>query len=596
MRNTVLQPTHGQHKERQDFKVVVQNVTNADHGGELLLRAVASTRKLFPQLHLLSVLHHTLRFWPGFPTVRHIVILEVVFRAIAFGNTSPMRSILLLLLLPVTALAQPGTLDPLFAVGGLRMTDVGFGTYDVGYALAVRPDDSFIVAGTSGYETSWDLCAARYLPNGSLDTDFGGDGLVTLSINPGDDIARAVAVQPDGKVLLGGYTYTDLGIGFALARLTVDGLPDDSFGDNGHVVTVTPGDVTLQARALGVQADGRILLAGGGAEGFAIMRYTETGVPDSTFDDDGLVTIDFSDGNDQCTALAVQPDGRILLVGYASGQTADSVALARLLPDGSLDPDFGNGGTLRASYPLLPSMAYALDLMSDGRFVIAGTAGTRAMAARFLPNGAVDNSFNVFGWNFFSFPGGTVARFNGVRVQEDGSIVLGGTSNSNVVDFVVAHLLYDGALNPAFGTDGYTLTNFTGVEDDAYAVGLQSDGGILLAGGSNGVSSDFDLAIARYRPDLTSSIDDALLIDDAFDVWPVPFGRTFTLRIELARAERLAFELVDGSGRRVQQWDLGVSRAGTQVRVMEVGDVAPGLYTLRRVGDAMSARRVMVGR
>lgn len=505
-----------------------------------------------------------------------------------------MRAAVLFVCLPIGALAQPGTLDPLFAVGGLRMTDVGFGTYDMGYAMAVRPDDSFIIAGTSGYETMWDMCAARYLPNGSLDNAFGGDGLVTLSFNPGDDIARAVALQPDGKVLLGGYTYTDLGIGFALARLSEDGVPDDTFGDNGRVVTVTPGDVTLQARAVAVQADERILLAGGGSEGFAIMRYTSAGVPDSTFDDDGLVTIDFSNGNDQCTAMAVQPDGRILLAGYASGQTADSVALARLLPDGSLDNDFGDGGELRVSYPTLPSMAFGLDLMPDGRFVIAGTAGTHAMAARFLPNGEVDNSFNAFGWNFFSFPGGTIARFQGVKVQADGSVVLGGTSNSNVVDFVVAHLLYEGTLNPSFGTGGYTLTNFTGVEDDAYAVGLQSDGGILLAGGSNGVSSDFDLAAARYLPDLTSAVNQPVSTDQEFVVWPVPCGEVLLLRYELLRAQDVTLELLDELGRNVQRWDLGRRSAGAHAQVMNLLDVAPGLYTLRLSGDAMRARRLVV--
>lgn len=507
-----------------------------------------------------------------------------------------MRTTLLFVCLPFGALAQPGTLDPLFAVGGLRMTDIGFGTYDAGYALAVRPDDSFIIAGTSGYEASWDMCAARYLPNGALDTDFGGGGPVTLSFNTGDDIARAVALQPDGKVLLGGYTYTDLGIGFALARLNENGVPDDSFGDNGRVITVTPGDVTLQARAVAVQADERILLAGGGAEGFAIMRYTSAGVPDSTFDGDGLVTIDFSNGNDQCTALAVQPDGRILLVGYASGQTADSVALARLLPDGSLDTDFGNGGKLRVSYPTLPSMAYALDLMNDGRFVIAGAAGTHAMAARFLPNGAVDNSFNSFGWNFFSFPGGTIARFQGVKVQADGSVVLGGTSNSNVVDFVVVHLLYEGILNPSFGTGGYTLTNFTGVEDDAYAVGLQSDGGILLAGASNGVSSDFDLAVARYRPDLTSGVEEAMATDDAFDTWPVPCDRSVNVRYELLHAQDVRIELLDDLGRNVHQWNLGRLNAGSFVRHLSLPDVEPGLYTLRVTGDAVRARRLVVER
>lgn len=490
------------------------------------------------------------------------------------------------------ALAQPGTLDPSFSTDGLQTTDVGVGTYDQAYALAVQPAGGIVLAGVAGYEGAMDFGVVRYLEDGTTDPAFGTNGRVALPVGEADDVARAIALQPDGRIVLGGYSYTGAGIGFALARLNADGTPDTGFGDQGHVITLTPGDITLQARAVAVQDDGRILLAGGGSAGFAIMRYTTTGEADTTFGDHGLVTIHFSNGNDQCTALAVQPDGNILLAGYSNGLVSDSVALARLQPDGSLDGTFGTNGTLRTNYPGLPSTVAAMALMPDGCFVLCGSANPRAIAARLLPDGSPDPGFNAFGWRFFTFPNTTLARFNAVQVQPDGSVLLGGSVNSNAGDLVLVHLREDGTYNPAFGSGGFTITDINGVADDALALALQTDGRILLAGSTNGGASDYDFAAARYLPDLTVTVPEGNEAVLHLTTYPVPFTDVLTVDYTLAVAECVTMDLVGSDGRAVYRLlDNARRTARAQHEMFSVpGSLARGAYVLRCTGDGFRAR------
>lgn len=442
-------------------------------------------------------------------------------RTVVLASTAMRGTVILFALIVVRSHCQPGTLDATFGNFGKVTTDVGLASYDEAYAMALQPDGSIVVAGTSGYGGTQDFVAVRYLSDGTLDPSFGNGGKALLSIDFGDDIARALALQPDGKVLLGGYSYTSNGIGFALARLNTDGSADASFGAGGFITTVLPGDIASQARAIALQQDGRIVLAGGGTEGFAVMRYMDDGQPDTTFGAAGLVTIDFSDGNDQATALALQPDGKILLAGYASGLVEDSVALARLLPDGSLDASFGSGGVLRVTYPTLPSIANGLHLMTDGRFLVSGFANSSGIVGRFLPDGTPDVSFNGFGWRLFSFAGTVGSRVHDLEVQQDGRVAIAGTGIGAQPHFLVASLEDDGAFDTGFGAGGYTLTDFAQDQDDAFALAVQPDGKLLLAGRTNGGTTDMDIALARYNPDLNVGVPE-VEHHDPLHVWPVP--------------------------------------------------------------------------
>ncbi|HEX2618454.1 MAG TPA: delta-60 repeat domain-containing protein, partial [Flavobacteriales bacterium] len=243
--------------------------------------------------------------------------------------------------------AQPGSLDASFGIGG-RVIDnaTAFGADDA-RAVAVQTDGRVLVAGTSGSEDAQDFIVARYLANGTPDPDFGSAGQVLTSISAGNDIACALAVQPDGRIVAAGYTYRPEGLSFAMVRYETDGTLDDQFGLNGFVVTALNDGVTMQALAIALQGD-RIILAGGGIAGFAMVRYTSAGDIDDTFGTDGLATCSFTAGNDLANGIAFQQDGRIILAGYSSGN-ADSIAVARFSSEGVLDAGFGTNGRARAA-------------------------------------------------------------------------------------------------------------------------------------------------------------------------------------------------------------------------------------------------------
>ena len=173
---------------------------------------------------------------------------------------------------------------------------------------------------------------ARYNTDGSLDTSFDIDGIVTTEIS-GPDFARAIAVQPDGKILVAGQSFTPpLGpLGFAVARYEVDGSLDTTFSGDGSVVTELPGLTNAEAHALAVLPDGKIIVGGFGINGsgdndFGLVRYNANGGLDNTFGTNGIVTTEIIGPFDNAYGLAVQPDGNIVQAGWRQS-TSDFVVL-----------------------------------------------------------------------------------------------------------------------------------------------------------------------------------------------------------------------------------------------------------------------------
>jgi len=229
-----------------------------------------------------------------------------------------------------------------------------------------------------------EVSVARYNTDGSLDTSFGGDGRVTTNFTGTDDRAMAVVIQSDGKVVVAGAAgaYRD----FALVRYNPDGTRDSSFGSRGTVTTsFTLGGCCEFATSVAVQVDGKIVAAGVPADdiAFALARYETDGSLDSTFGEDGMVTTDFLTRHDLghvggwARGVAIQADGKIVAAGgSAVGSGGDSeFALARYMPDGSLDPAFGGDGRVTTEWTINDDDdAFALAIQADGKIVAAGTA------------------------------------------------------------------------------------------------------------------------------------------------------------------------------------------------------------------------------
>ena len=354
----------------------------------------------------------------------------------------------LLAMAATSAGAAPGDLDPTFG-GGDGMVATDFGGEERARAVAVQSDGKIVVAG--GDE---DFELARYTKDGTLDTGFGGDGKVTTDFGDDDESARAVVVQPNGKVVAAGKS----GSLFVLARYNADGTPDTSFGGGDGVVTTDfPDTDTDAANALVLQPNGKLVAAGvawpdiNSPRRIALARYEDDGSLDTGFgeDEDGLVVTSFppkSEG-DVANALLRRPNGKLIAVGivhdYPNGIGKGNVGLVQYNADGSLDTGFGGGDGMASERSVTQATSAAL--AADGQIVVAG-GWENFLTDRFNSDGSVDTGYDgmraIFpGWH------GTGRLALAVQVQSDGRVVAAGGINDDVTgvdDFAVARFDTEG--------------------------------------------------------------------------------------------------------------------------------------------------------
>jgi uncharacterized delta-60 repeat protein len=398
---------------------------------------------------------------------------------------------------------REGDLDTSFDGDGKVLTDFGLG--ETAHAIAIQPDGKIVVAGesnASGHND--DFALARYLPNGSLDPTFSSDGRVLTDFG-GNDLALAVALQSDGKVVVAGFSDTGSRRDFALARYLPDGRLDPTFSTDGKVTTDFGG--FSDALAVAIQHDGKIVVAGdaiaSGGLDFALARYLPDGRLDPTFSTDGKVTTDFSGDFDQIHVVALQHTGEIVVAGESWASGNRNMALARYLPDGRLDPTFSTDGKVTTDFGG-GETANTLVLQSDGKMVVAGGSDANRHGdfalARYLPDGRLDPTFSTDGKILTDIGSGSDDEAGAVALQPDGKIVVAGFSNGRNGDFALVRYRADGTLDLSFSGDGKVLTDFaSGSSDGGGALALQPrDGRLVVAGGSN-ANSGFDFALARYH-------------------------------------------------------------------------------------------------
>lgn len=232
-----------------------------------------------------------------------------------------------------------GSLDNTFGTGGKATSDFS-GDSDVIAGLAVQPDGKIVAAGGAAVgpfsARRLHFALARYNSDGSLDPAFGTGGKLTADFGTFvsnfslSDEASDVALQRDGKIVAAGPVFTDKGVSFVVARFNADGSSDTNFGSGGKVRTDFANNSF--AKALAIQADNRILVAGSTFDpeadfDFALVRYTTNGSLDPSFGTEGKRTTDFG-GRDELKAITLQADGKILVAGRSQTDGVD-IALAR---------------------------------------------------------------------------------------------------------------------------------------------------------------------------------------------------------------------------------------------------------------------------
>jgi uncharacterized delta-60 repeat protein len=319
-------------------------------------------------------------------------------------------------LFAVASFEPDGSLTPSFGTGGKVLTNFGSAARcsASGEAAALVADGTVVVAGTASCRSIDPRFAlARYLPDGSLDPSFGGNGKVRTNLTPQEDRLSDVLIQPDGKIVASGtaaYWVVEIPDALesraALVRYESDGSLDPTFGGGDGKVTTSfhsrlcPG--ANESYGIALQADGRIVEGGSAAcsatvgaaphPRWVLARYRSDGRLDRTFGRDGRVVTIWSAetwGDWMWGGVAVQPNGRILAAGTA-GRNISRFTVARYRPTGRLDPSFGDDGRVRTTFGSGPACGDgvwdAAEIQPDGRIVVAGGGGCLRsfVMARFL--------------------------------------------------------------------------------------------------------------------------------------------------------------------------------------------------------------------
>jgi len=397
-------------------------------------------------------------------------------------------------------------------------------------ALAVDMHGEVYLAGSGAINGEPRMLVNRFSCDGSVSEFFGGQPTFSFDVPGGTESVNDMAIQPDGRIVLVGQHRPDGSSDHVMvvARFDPGVFPkhlDATYGTSGWVKTdvINANDV---ARAVAIQPDGKAVVVGytgGGASSrIVVARYTTAGVLDVAFaaggtDGDGIATFDLAGEGAQGIDVAVLPDGKFLVAGYGQVDGESDVAVLRLNSYGTLDTSFDADGMVTHDLGGPDEIVAGMAVGSDGAIVLVGTItpdlsqtvlnARDLLVVRLNAVGSLDSGFDDDGWlrqDVVDSDDGS-----GIALMPDGRIVVsarttvtaahGGTAAQ---DFAVYRYLTDGSLDTSFGGDGLATADFLGFGDGAWAVALQTDGRVLVGGETFSAASPMHRsAIARFQGD-----------------------------------------------------------------------------------------------
>jgi uncharacterized delta-60 repeat protein len=433
------------------------------------------------------------------------------------------------------AFSQFGVIDSSFSHDGKLTSQY----YSAGaYCVAVLANRKILAGGykESNLNFERDFLLIRYNEDGSLDTTFGIDGIVTTDLGGELDQALAIAIQKDSKILLAGRTTFDNAVRedyFGITRYNKDGSLDISFGTNGKIVSAKQ-HFLGEAHSITELSDNKILVAGraydpnDGTSFLCVAKYDSNGAPDSSFGENGIRLIDFDENRVggifiyDPTDMLIQPDGKILIGSTMQSQqhpyTFSDFVVVRINENGTIDSSFASNGLITDTNDSFDEFG-SFFLLPDGKIIVTGNTSSdhslsvendSIFAMRFEKDGIIDNSFGGNGRVVFSYEnkGGSVSTAS--SLLPTGEMLIGGYSYLDS-SFLLTALNRNGTIDNSFGTNGFTITSFDFEGSNgntynafafAYDMNLSPDGKIVLAGSYNYYSigeSYAQIALARYQ-------------------------------------------------------------------------------------------------
>lgn len=490
----------------------------------------------------------------------------------------------ILLIASTSLFAQTaGSLDPTFGTGGKVLTPISGGDAKA-YGIAIQTDGKIVVTGYStDVTTGKNFATLRYNSDGSLDTSFGNNGMAINDLQTGsDDIAYSVAIQTDGKIVVGGSSDNGFDKNAAIIRYKTDGTVDSTFGTNGMVLTDFDSNQQDEIKVVKIHAaTGNIIVGGSSVISSSlakpvIARYLSNGTIDSTFNSTGirLLWIATNDNNRSFSLedLEVVSTGKISATGWrknVSTSISSEYWACRVLSNGAMDNTFSTDGVVSYADAGGSSYGHSLLLNSNQDLILAGTRSYLGdNTYRYLKinqNGTIPATST-----FFNITGGIDIAY-AIKEEMNGKYVMAGsTGTSTSRAFTILRMSNTAVLDNTFNGTGIVNTVFGSNQmNECFDVAIQTDNKIVAIG-----YSGTDIALARYLGnDIATGITESK--SSSISIYPNPVNDV--LMIDMSAAELNSdYQLIDVTGK---IWMQG--RINSSFSSIDVKHLRSGIYFLR---------------
>jgi len=469
--------------------------------------------------------------------------------------------------------------DLTFGINGTITRDINFND-DVAKDIIVQPDGKILIACNAILQSYNKYTVARYNANGTIDTTFGVNGLTSAFVGPVHDMATSMALQADGKILVAGNYGWNFYNDPAIVRFNSNGSIDSTFGVNGYVRYIFS-NFYDEFNDMLIQTDGKIVVAGrtyeNGTDNFLIMRFLPTGNPDSTFGVNGKVTTDYLNSDDCIYSVLQQPDGKLIVSGNTTPGSS-YFAAARYLPNGSLDQTFGTGGKLFISSGARFDQCFGMAIQSDSCIVLAGKHHQGSldeyMIVRLKPNGNTDSTFASTGIKTISTLHANDI-INDVIIQSNGKIIL--TGKHNETNAMIMRLTPSGNFDNSFGASGmYSISN-NAVDNSFFSVVSINDS-TLLAGGYTKLVNNKDIFLTKvFTNSITSGIKNVKEIYP-LTLYPNPATGFVMIEMPFNTESKSDLNIYDISGNQVYNTQINILNSSARIDLPAT--LKPGLYII----------------
>lgn len=494
----------------------------------------------------------------------------------------------ILAFVPIGAFAQAGSLDPDFGTGGKVLVPLlGAGQDDQAVTAVVLPDDKILVAGRSSDGTHYNSVLLRFNADGSPDMTFGTSGVVQHDLAAGSEFIRSCAIDAQGRLVVGGHLFSDAAetnSDMFAARFLADGSLDPTFNGTGLLIRDIHGTPDAEeAYDVLLQPDGKIVLCGftGTDPEFTeivVERYLDNGGLDPSFGGDGSVLVGIVDATgEQVRGAALGADGGIYFCGFGikTGETVESLLLGHVDTNGNWPSTFGNAnGHSWVSSTDNDMVGRTIAIAPSGEIVVAGVRRNTG-----LTQARIIQSFSALGIEWYdSYEDNTDGgdAWNSLLVQNNGAVLSGGNwadgpgSRNWSVERCAPTLSPDGSFSAAdYDEDGG--------EETCFDLKFTGDSSVLAIGTAQ-VAGLMHIALLKYQNDINTGVDEAA-IDEEISAFPNPTEARAVIMMDTAVNGSMSLEVADAQGRLVQDWS---SRAiGSGRLELDLAALSPGLYSVR---------------